>query len=63
MSNLLLILVVLFVALFIMIMLAEKFGSRDEAHTAKLSRFIVPLVALILLAQLIKMLFFSDAAP
>lgn len=60
MTNLLIILALLFAALFVLVILAEKFGSRDQAQTAKLSRFIMPLVAVLLLAQLLKMMFFSD---
>lgn len=60
MNNLLIILALLFAALFVLVILAEKFGSRDQTQTAKLSRYIVPLVAILLLAQLIKMLFFSN---
>lgn len=60
MQNLVMILALLFVTLFIVVKLAEKFGSRDQAETAKYSRFLMPLVAIILLAQLLKMLFFTD---
>ncbi|CAM5225324.1 hypothetical protein RLON56S_02960 [Alishewanella longhuensis] len=60
MTNLLIILALLFAALFVLVILAEKFGSRDQEQTAKLSRYIVPLVAVLLLAQLVKMLFFSE---
>lgn len=59
MTNLFIILTLLFVALFVLVILAEKFGSRDQAQTSKLSRYLMPLVAVILLAHLLKMLFFS----
>ncbi|MGP9799755.1 hypothetical protein [Rheinheimera sp. NSM] len=60
MTTLITILALLFAALFILVTLAEKYGSRDEEKTAKLSRYIMPLVALLVLAQVIKFAFFSD---
>lgn len=60
MTALITILALLFASLFIIVVVTEKYGSRDTAKTAKLSRYIMPLVAIILLAQLIKMAFFSD---
>ncbi|GAB58908.1 MULTISPECIES: hypothetical protein [Rheinheimera] len=60
MTTLITILALLFAALFILVTLAEKYGSRDSEQTAKLSRYIMPLVALLILAQVIKFAFFSD---
>ncbi len=60
MTTLITILALLFAALFIVVTLTEKYGSRDSEQTAKLSRYIKPLVALLILAQVIKFAFFSD---
>lgn len=60
MTTLITILALLFAALFILVTLAEKYGNRDPEQTAKLSRYIMPLVALLIVAQLIKYAFFSD---
>lgn len=60
MTTLITILALLFAALFILVTLAEKYGSRDSEQTAKLSRYIMLLVALLILAQVIKFAFFSD---
>ncbi len=60
MTTLITILALLFAALFIVVTLTEKYGSRDSEQTAKLSRYILPLVALLVLAQVIKFAFFSD---
>lgn len=60
MTALITILALLFVSLFIIVIVTEKYGSRDTEKTAKLSRYIMPLVALLLVAQLIKMAFFAD---
>lgn len=60
MTTLITILALLFAALFIVVTLTEKYGSRDQEKTAKLSRYIMPLVALLILAQVIKFAFFSD---
>ncbi|MBZ9612279.1 hypothetical protein [Rheinheimera maricola] len=60
MTTLITILALLFAALFILVTLAEKFGSRDSEKTAKLSQYIMPLVAALIAAQLIKYVFFSD---
>ncbi|HEY9040648.1 MAG TPA: hypothetical protein VIN66_00560 [Rheinheimera sp.] len=60
MTTLITILALLFAALFIVVTLTEKYGSRDSEQTAKLSRYILPLVALLILAQVIKFAFFSD---
>ncbi|GAA0548620.1 MULTISPECIES: hypothetical protein [Rheinheimera] len=60
MTTLITILALLFAALFIVVTLTEKYGSRDSEQTAKLSRYIMPLVALLILAQVIKFAFFSD---
>jgi hypothetical protein len=60
MTTLITILALLFAALFILVTLAEKFGNRDPEQAAKLSRYIMPLVVLLILAQVIKFAFFSD---
>ena len=60
MTILITILALLFAALFIVVTLTEKYGSRDQEQTAKLSRYIMPLVALLVVAQVIKFAFFSD---
>lgn len=60
MTTLITILALLFAALFIVVTLTEKYGSRDQEKTAKLSRYIMPLVALLVVAQVIKFAFFSD---
>lgn len=55
------ILAALFLALFILVPLMEKFGSKGEQAEQdyrKYSRWLLPLVALLLILQLIKMLFF-----
>lgn len=54
------ILAVLFLVLFLLLPLLEKYGSKGEQAELdyrKYSRWILPLVAILLLAQLIKMLF------
>ena len=57
--TLLIILAVLFLALFIIIPLVEKKGKRHSPEELqKLSRWIYPLMGLILFASLIKMMFF-----
>lgn len=57
--TLLIILAVLFLALFIIIPLVEKKGKRySPEELQKLSRWIYPLMGLILFASLIKMMFF-----
>ncbi|MBU1311719.1 hypothetical protein MN202_16235 [Rheinheimera muenzenbergensis] len=60
MTTLITILALLFAALFIVVTLTEKYGNRDPQQTAKLSRYILPLVALLVIAQVIKFAFFSD---
>lgn len=60
MTTLITILALLFAALFILVTLAEKYGSRNEQSNSRLSRFIPLLVGLIILAQVIKFAFFSD---
>jgi Mn2+/Fe2+ NRAMP family transporter len=60
MTTLITILALLFAALFIVVTLTEKFGSRDEQQTRKLSRFIIPLLILLVAAQVIKFVFFPE---
>lgn len=50
---------VLFLALFVVIPLVEKHGKKHSPEElSKLSRWIMPLMGLILVASLIKMMFF-----
>ena len=59
MGNLLLILGVLFLVLVIAVPLIERFGSgQSDADISKMSRFILPLVALLLVLQAIRYFFF-----
>lgn len=60
MTTLIIILALLFAALFILVTLAEKFGSRDQEKTAKLSRYIIPLMIALVAAQVIKFVFFPE---
>ena len=56
---LLTILGVLFLALFVVVPLVEKHGKRHSPEElGKLSRWIMPLMAIIFAASLIKMMFF-----
>ncbi|MDX1392319.1 MAG: hypothetical protein R3241_08060 [Rheinheimera sp.] len=58
MTTLITILALLFAALFILVTLTEKYGSRDEQQSRKLSRFIIPLLIALVAAQVIKFVFF-----
>jgi len=59
MPNIILILLVLFVALFAMITLVERFGKKQsDEEVSRLSRWILPLVALLLVLQTLAYLFF-----
>lgn len=50
--TLLTILIVLFISLFLLVFIAEKFGkNHSEASVSKLSRWIFPLLLLLLLLQ------------
>ena len=60
MTTLISILALLFAALFIVVKLTEKYGSRDEQQTRNLSRYIVPLMILLVAAQVIKFVFFPE---
>ncbi|GLR69526.1 hypothetical protein [Agaribacter marinus] len=56
--NLFIILGVLFVALFVLIPLIEKSNLRmSDEKTSKISRYILPLIAVVLIIQLIMMAF------
>lgn len=58
--TLITILGVLFLALFIVIPLVEKHGKRHSPEElSKISRWVWPLMGVILLAQLIRMMFFD----
>jgi hypothetical protein len=59
MTNLITVLVVLFLALFIVVYLLERFGPNvPNPKIEKLARYIIPLMALFLLLQGIRLLFF-----
>ncbi|MGQ9426201.1 hypothetical protein ACXYTJ_11985 [Gilvimarinus sp. F26214L] len=56
--NLLLILAVLFTLLFIIVTVLEKYGKRHSGEeTAKWSRFIFPLIGLIMVLQALRYFF------
>ncbi len=58
--NVFIIIGILFVTLFVVVTLLEKSGKRyNEEETAKIAKWIWPLVGILLVAQLIKMMFFS----
>ncbi|WP_019675102.1 hypothetical protein [Arsukibacterium perlucidum] len=58
MGNLLTILVILFISLFVLVTLLEKFGKKtEEQDLGKLARWIYPLMAVMLGAYLIKYFF------
>lgn len=59
MPNIILILLLLFATLFIMVTLVERFGKKQsEEEVSRLSRWILPLVGLLLILQLIAYAFF-----
>jgi hypothetical protein len=59
MGTLLIILVVLFLALIVILPLIEKYAPKGEAsNNGNLTRFIFPLVALLIVAQMIRYYFF-----
>ena len=58
MPPIVIILAVLFVALFILVTVLEKFGKRrSNEELSKITRSIFPLVAIVLLVQLVMMIF------
>lgn len=58
--TLITILGILFLALFIVVPLVEKHGKRrSPEELSKISRWAWPLIGMILLAQLIRMMFFE----
>lgn len=58
MEHLLIILVVLFVALLVLVPLIEKFGNKDEKPpNPKLMKWLFPLMALLLVMQLLRYYF------
>ncbi|SOB78233.1 hypothetical protein SAMN04488490_4097 [Marinobacter sp. LV10R510-11A] len=59
MGTLLIILAVLFLALIVILPLIEKYAPKGEARSyGNLTRFIFPLVALLIVAQMIRYYFF-----
>ena len=59
METLLIILAVLFVALIVILPLAEKYAPKGESRNyGNLTRFIFPLMAVLILAQMIRHFFF-----
>lgn len=60
MLNLISVLAVLFLALFIIVALLEKYAPRQSSEeVGKLSRFIIPLIALVIVLQAIRHFFMS----
>ncbi|MDP4527660.1 hypothetical protein Q3O59_01275 [Alkalimonas delamerensis] len=58
MPPIIMILGLLFVALFVLVTVLEKYGKkRSDEELSQISRFIFPLVGIVLLAQLLYMLF------
>ncbi|MCH8536972.1 MAG: hypothetical protein LAT66_04285 [Alkalimonas sp.] len=58
MPTIVIILAVLFLALFLLVTVLEKFGKRhSNEELNKITRFIFPLVAIVLLVQLLVMIF------
>jgi len=59
MGTLLIILAVLFLALIVILPLVEKYAPKEEGRNyGNLTRFIFPLVALLIVAQMIRYYFF-----
>ncbi len=59
METLLIILAVLFLALIIILPLVEKYAPKDDGSSyGNLTRFIFPLVALLIVVQMIRYYFF-----
>ena len=59
MENLFKLLLILFAAVAVMVFFLERFGKPMEAEQqAKLSRWVLPLIAMLLIAQLIRYYFF-----
>lgn len=58
MPTIVIILAVLFLALFVLVTVLEKFGKRhSNEELNKITRFIFPLVAIVLVVQLLVMIF------
>lgn len=57
---LLTILTLLFIALFVLVTLTEKFGKKGEQPPSQLGRFIVPLLIIMVALQVIRFVFFPD---
>lgn len=59
MKALLIILTVLFVTLIVVLPLVEKYAPKDDGRSSgNLSRFIFPLVAVLIIAQIVRYYFF-----
>lgn len=59
MENLFKLLFILFAAVALMVIVLERFGKPMEAEQqAKLSRWVIPLIAILLIAQLMRHYFF-----
>lgn len=60
MLNLITVLAILFLALFLIVALLEKYGKRHSGEDlAKLSRLIIPLIALLIVLQAIRHFFLA----
>ncbi|MFP3977630.1 MULTISPECIES: hypothetical protein [Marinobacter] len=59
METLLIILAVLFVALIVILPLVEKYAPKDDGQSyGNLTRYIFPLVAVLIIAQIVRYYFF-----
>lgn len=59
METLLIILAILFVALIVILPLVEKYAPKNEGQSdGNLTRFIFPLVAVLIVAQIVRYYFF-----
>lgn len=56
-QELLLLLIVIFAGVALMVFVAERFAASDDATTAKLRRWIMPLVGLLLVVQALRYFF------
>ncbi len=59
MENLLKLLFILFIAVAVMVVVLERFGKpMDNEQQVKLSRWVIPLLAILIIAQIIRHYFF-----